>query len=46
MPKIIAGTYEHNLRQITTSLNDYIGLKHFPKEWPKTLEDHEIVVET
>lgn len=46
MPKIIAGTYEQNLRHITTSLSDYIGYKPFPKEWPKSLEDHEIVVET
>ncbi|KAJ8970873.1 hypothetical protein NQ314_000998 [Rhamnusium bicolor] len=46
MPKIIAGTYEENLRQITTALSDYRGLKPFPKEWPDSLKDYEIVVET
>ncbi|KAG5884444.1 hypothetical protein JTB14_023187 [Gonioctena quinquepunctata] len=46
MPKIVAGIYEQNLRQITTSLSDYSGSKAFPKEWPDTLIDHEIVVET
>ncbi|XP_028128064.2 T-cell activation inhibitor, mitochondrial isoform X1 [Diabrotica virgifera virgifera] len=46
MPKIVAGQYENNLRQITTSLSDYIGLKPFPVEWPSSLENFEIVVET
>lgn len=46
MPKIIAGTYEQNLKQITTSLSDYIGRKSYPKEWPTSLSDYEIVVET
>lgn len=46
MPKIVAGQYEQNLRQITTSLSDYVGGKPFPKEWPLTLEGFEIVVET
>lgn len=46
MPKILAGEYERNLQQITTSLNDYHGQRGFPKEWPSSLEDYEIVVET
>ncbi|KAJ8920872.1 hypothetical protein NQ315_015665 [Exocentrus adspersus] len=46
MPKIVAGAYEENLRQITTSLSDYRGRKPFPKEWPESLSDYEIVVET
>ncbi|KAJ8960801.1 hypothetical protein NQ318_020097 [Aromia moschata] len=46
MPKIVAETYEQNLRQITTSLSDFQGRRSFPKEWPKSLKDHEIVVET
>ncbi|CAG9825367.1 unnamed protein product [Phaedon cochleariae] len=46
MPKIVAGAYEQNLKQITTSLSDYSGQKPFPIEWPKSLEDYEIVVET
>lgn len=46
MPKIVAGAYEQNLKQITTSLSDYVGRKSFPKEWPLTLSEYEIVVET
>lgn len=46
MPKIIAGTYEQNLKQITTSLSDYVGRNFYPKEWPASLSDYEIVVET
>ncbi|XP_057670464.1 T-cell activation inhibitor, mitochondrial-like [Diorhabda carinulata] len=46
MPKIVAGQYENNLKQITTSLSDYIGKRHLPEEWPSSLEEFEIVVET
>ncbi|CAH1955869.1 unnamed protein product [Acanthoscelides obtectus] len=46
MPKIVAEAYEENLRQITTSLSDYMGSRSYPKEWPESLEDFEIVVET
>lgn len=46
MPQILAGTYEENLRQITTTMSDYIVKKPFPKEWPQTLENYEIVIET
>nr|XP_023025344.1 T-cell activation inhibitor, mitochondrial isoform X1 [Leptinotarsa decemlineata] len=46
MPKIMAGTYEQNLKQITTSLSDFRGCRSFPKEWPDTLKDYEMVVET
>ncbi|CAG9860530.1 unnamed protein product [Phyllotreta striolata] len=46
MPKIMAYQYEQNLKQITTSLSDYVGRKPFPKEWPSSLENFEIVVET
>ncbi|KAJ8983345.1 hypothetical protein NQ317_003150 [Molorchus minor] len=46
MPKVEAETYEHNLMQITTSLADYQSRMSFPKEWPESLKDYEIVVET
>jgi hypothetical protein len=46
MPKILAGEYERNLQQITTSLSDYQGKRGFPKQWPQSLEEFEIVVET
>lgn len=46
MPKVLAGEYERNLQQITTSLSDHRGRRGFPKEWPESLQDFEIVVET
>ncbi|RZC31974.1 T-cell activation inhibitor, mitochondrial, partial [Asbolus verrucosus] len=46
MPKILAGEYERNLQQITTSLSDYHGRRGFPKQWPQSLQDYEIVIET
>lgn len=46
MPKILAGEYERHLLQITTSLNDYLSSQKYPAEWPETLSDYEIVVET
>lgn len=46
MPKILAGEYERNLQQITTSLSDYLGRRGFPRDWPDSLEPYEIVVET
>ncbi|KAJ3654985.1 hypothetical protein Zmor_014134 [Zophobas morio] len=46
MPKILAGEYERNLQQITTSLSDFRGRRGFPKQWPNSLEEFEIVVET
>lgn len=46
MPKILAGEYERHLLTITTSLNDYKGTKMYPKVWPESFKDYEIVVET
>ncbi|KRT81909.1 hypothetical protein AMK59_5031 [Oryctes borbonicus] len=46
MPKILAGEYERQLQQLTTSLSDYHGLRGYPKHWPKSLSNYEIVVET
>lgn len=46
MPKILAGEYEKNLQQITTALSDYLSYKSFPKSWPSSFKNFEIVVET
>lgn len=46
MPKILAGEYERNLQQITTSLMDYQGRKGYPDYWPASLNCYEIVIET
>ncbi|KAK9888864.1 hypothetical protein WA026_001084 [Henosepilachna vigintioctopunctata] len=45
MFKVMAGEYERNLLQVTTSLSDYLSYRKFPKEWPQSLENFEIVVE-
>ncbi|KAL3280920.1 hypothetical protein HHI36_004147 [Cryptolaemus montrouzieri] len=45
MFKIMAGEYEKNLLQITTSLSDYLSYRKFPKQWPQSLENFEIVIE-
>ncbi|XP_018326911.1 T-cell activation inhibitor, mitochondrial [Agrilus planipennis] len=46
MPKILAEEYENNLKKITTALNDYLSRRSFPKEWPKTLKEYELVVDS
>lgn len=45
MFKILARDYEKNLLQITTNLSDYLSYRKFPKQWPASLNDFEIVVE-
>lgn len=45
MFKIMAGEYERNLMQITTSMSDYLSYRKFPKIWPATLQNFELVVE-
>ncbi|XP_043495889.1 T-cell activation inhibitor, mitochondrial-like isoform X2 [Polistes fuscatus] len=45
MPKVMAGQYERQLRQLTTTLSDYRGRRHYPKAWPVNLSAYEIVIE-
>ncbi|XP_044752286.1 T-cell activation inhibitor, mitochondrial [Coccinella septempunctata] len=45
MFKIMAGEYERNLLQITTSMSDYLSYRKFPKSWPDSLQNFELVVE-
>ncbi|XP_076258110.1 T-cell activation inhibitor, mitochondrial isoform X1 [Rhynchophorus ferrugineus] len=46
MPKIMVGEYEKNLKQLTTSVSDYVGHRAYPSRWPKSLDQYEIVVES
>lgn len=46
MPKIMVGEYEKNLKQLTTSISDYVGHRAYPSSWPKSLDHYEIVVES
>ncbi|XP_066152992.1 T-cell activation inhibitor, mitochondrial [Euwallacea fornicatus] len=46
MPDMKVEEYELNLRQLTTSVSDYFGRNRYPKSWPHTLDNFEIVVES
>lgn len=46
MPKILAGEYERNLQQLTTNVSDYLSRRSFPQDWPSSLKEYKIVVET
>lgn len=46
MPKTQAEFYASYLRKVTTSLLDYQSKSKYPKEWPESLEDFEIVIES
>ncbi|KDR15586.1 T-cell activation inhibitor, mitochondrial isoform X1 [Zootermopsis nevadensis] len=45
-PKVMAKQYENQLRRLTTSLSDHQGSTGYPKDWPLSLSDFELVVET
>ncbi|XP_075212221.1 T-cell activation inhibitor, mitochondrial-like isoform X1 [Lycorma delicatula] len=45
-PVTMAKHYENNLRRLTTTLSDYQGRRGYPKTWPVSLKDYELVVET
>ncbi|XP_052868518.1 T-cell activation inhibitor, mitochondrial [Anopheles cruzii] len=46
MPKAQAMAYASHLRRITTTLLDYLSKSKFPKVWPETLSQYELVVES
>lgn len=46
MPKVLAEEYERHLQQITTALSDYRGRREYPKVWPESFKEYELVVET
>lgn len=46
MPKAQAEAYTNHLRKVTTSLLDFLSRKTYPKIWPETLSNFEIVVES
>jgi hypothetical protein len=45
-PKVMAKQYENQLRRLTTSLSDHQGRMGYPKDWPSSLSNFELVVET
>ncbi|XP_013105159.1 T-cell activation inhibitor, mitochondrial [Stomoxys calcitrans] len=46
MPKQQAVEYAGHLMKVTTTLGDYLTLNKFPKSWPSTLTEYEIVIES
>ncbi|XP_058987690.1 T-cell activation inhibitor, mitochondrial-like [Musca domestica] len=46
MPKQQAVEYANHLNKVTTTLGDYLTLNKFPKSWPDTLSEYEIVIES
>lgn len=46
MPKAQVQAYTSHLRKVTTGLLDYLSRYKYPKTWPETLEEFEIVVES
>ncbi|XP_017473610.1 PREDICTED: T-cell activation inhibitor, mitochondrial isoform X2 [Rhagoletis zephyria] len=46
MPKQQAREYAAHLIKVTTTLGDYLTVNKFPKSWPSTLADYEIVIES
>lgn len=46
MPKQQAVEYAGYLNKVTTSLGDYLSKHKFPKTWPASLNEYEIVIES
>lgn len=46
MPKQQAVEYAGHLMKVTTTLGDYLTINKFPKSWPETLAEYEIVIES
>ncbi|XP_061390344.1 T-cell activation inhibitor, mitochondrial [Musca vetustissima] len=46
MPKQQAVEYASHLNKVTTTLGDYLTVNKFPKSWPDTLTEYEIVIES
>lgn len=46
MPRVMVREYEKHLISVTTTLNDYKSFNKYPKHWPCSLKNYEIVIET
>lgn len=46
MPKAQVVNYAAQLRKVTTAILDYLTYSKFPKTWPATLQDFELVIES
>lgn len=46
MPKAQVVHYASQLTKVTTSMLDYLTFHKYPKSWPDSLKDFEIVIES
>lgn len=46
MPKAQVVNYAAQLCKVTTAILDYLTYSKFPKTWPETLKDFELVIES
>jgi hypothetical protein len=46
MPKTLAQNYSSHLSRVITNVLDFLSKNKFPKSWPETLRDYELVVES
>lgn len=46
MPKALASKYSSHLSRVITSLLDYLSTNKYPKSWPESLGDYELVIES
>lgn len=46
MPKAQVVNYADQLRKVTTSMLDYLTYNKYPKTWPESLKDFELVIES
>lgn len=46
MPKAQVVNYAAQLCKVTTAILDYLTYNKFPKTWPETLKDFELVIES
>lgn len=46
MPKAQVVNYASQLTKVTTSMLDYLTFHKYPKSWPDSLKDFEIVIES
>jgi len=46
MPKTLAKSYSSHLSRVITNMLDYLTKNKYPKSWPESLRDYELVVES
>ena len=45
-PFVLVRSYHQNLKRLVTALGDYRGRNGYPRKWPDSLNDIQLVVES